>query len=203
VTNYWNPFKLLPASTAAVRNLSTTAAAANVNVLFYTSTFGIGFPWQLLATQIVGLGPTQAATLSFPLPQNLLTAADQRIATYVRIVHPADTHLINNSGYQSIADAFTSVQGRSFSVTFPVCNPLASPQTIQLSVLPNNLSAVISPATYAFSPLEQIVATLNIGVPIALHGTPAASIRQDATVVAYGADGSLINGLTYVVWIDD
>jgi hypothetical protein len=204
VTNYWNPFQLMPSSTVTVRNLSATAAASNVNVLFYTAPFGIGLPWQLLASQPqVALGPGQATTLSYPLPQSLLTAADQRLATYVRIIHPADTHLINNTGYQSIADAFTSVEGRSFAVTFPVCNPLATPQTLSLSVLPNMLGAVISPATYAFSPLEQIMATLAINVPAALHGTPAASVRQDATVVAYGADGGLIGGLTYVIWIDN
>lgn len=186
-----------------MRNLSPTAAAVNGQVLLYTSLFGLGMPQSLLSAIAVSLAPGQSNTLLFPLTQAILNGTDQRIGTYVRIVHPSDRHLINNRGAQLLADAYCSAVGRSFSVTFPVMNPLSTSQQITLSMLPNVLNAVVQPATRVFNPLEQIIATLNLQVPGSLHGTAGTPIRQDATVAAYGADGNLIGGLTYVVWIDN
>jgi hypothetical protein len=82
-------------------------------------------------------------------------------------------------------------------------NPLATAQQLTLSVLPNQLNATVAPTARVFAPLEQIVATLAIHVPATVHGTGAAAVRSDATVVARGADGGVIGGLTYVIWIDN
>jgi hypothetical protein len=203
LTNYWNPFKLLAEISVTVRNLSPTASAVNGQVSVYISTFGLGMPRQLLSSQALSLPPGQQATLLYPLSQAILNAAEQRIGTYVTISHPHDARGINNAGAQLIADAFISVVGRSFGVTFPVMNPVAAPQVLTLGVLPNDLNAVISPATRAFAPLEQIMATLTLQVPGSIHGAPGAAARRDATTVARGADGKVIGGLTYVIWIDN
>jgi hypothetical protein len=203
LTNFWNPFKLMPEISVTARNLSPTASAVNGQLSIYISTFGLGMPRQLLSSKALNLPPGQQTTLLYPLSQAILSAAEQRIGTYAVISHPHDARRINNTGAQLIADAFTTQVGRSFGVTFPVMNPLASPQVITLGVLPNDLNAVISPSTRAFAPLEQIIATLSLQVPAAIHGTPGAPARRDATTVAWGADGKVIGGLTYVIWIDN
>lgn len=203
LTNYWSPFRLMPETSVTVRNLSPSAAAANAQVLLFISTFGLGVPQALLSSQTVSLAPGQSATLLFPLSQAILNAADQRIGSHVRIIHPSDRRPLNNAGSQVLADAYTSANGRSFSVTFPVMNSLSTPQEITVGALPNMLSATVAPATRPFNPLEQVTATLTLQVPAALHGTPTAPAREDASVVAYGADGRVIGGLTYVIWIDD
>ena len=203
VTNYWNPFKLLPETSVTVKNLSPTAGAVNGQVSLYISEFGLGMPRSLLSSQAVNLGPSQQVVLLFPLSQAVLGLADQRIGTYVRIDHPYDSTPINNTGSQLIADAYTSTAGRAFSVTFPVRNPLDSPQQITLSALPNDLSAAITPATRAFAPIEQITASLAVRVPGAIHGSPGSEVRRDVTVIARGAAGEVIGGMTYVIWIDN
>lgn len=203
LTNYWNPFRLLPEVSVTVRNLSATASAVNGQVAVAISTFGLGMPRVPLASQMVHLGPSQQTTLLFPLSQAILNAAEQRIGTYVTITHPHDSRAVNNAGAQLIADAFTSAAGRSFSVTFPVMNPLATAQQITLSMLANDLSAAVTPAVRAYAPLEQIMATLTVQVPGTIHGTPGAEQRRDVTIVSRGADGTVIGGLTYVIWIDN
>lgn len=203
VTNYWNPFKLLPEMSVTVRNLSPTAGAVNGQVSLYISEFGLGMPRALLSSKAINLAPSQQEVLLFPLSQTVLGRADQRIGTYVRIGHPYDSVPINNAGSQLIADAYTSAVSRAFSVTFPVRNPLDSPQQISLSALPNELNATITPATRTFAPLEQIAATVALQVPGAIHGSPAAEARRDVTIIARGAAGEVIGGLTYVIWIDD
>src|SRR6266700_2397680 len=42
LTNYWSPFKLMPEISVTVRNLSSSVAAVNAQVLLYTSVFGLG-----------------------------------------------------------------------------------------------------------------------------------------------------------------
>lgn len=203
ITNFWNPFHLEPEAQVTVRNLSPDVSAVNAQIAVFVSSFGIGMQRSMLSSLTINLAPGQQQTLLFPLTQALLNAADQRIATFVVITHPYDVKLINNRGSQLLADAYTSNVGRSFSVTFPVLNNSASAQSIALSALPNAISATVTPANASYAPMEQKVATLSIVVPSGIHGTGGAAVRQDATVVGRAADGSLINGLTYVVWIDD
>ena len=203
LTNQWTPFRLYPEVSVTVRNLSPTASAVNADVALYVSSFGIGMPRSLLSSQRINLGPQQQMSLLYPLSQAILNAPEQRIGTFVQITHPHDRRQINNLGGQHLADAYTSAAGRSFTVSFPVANPLATAQVISLSALPNQLNAVVAPASRAFAPLEQIMATLTLHAPAAMHGTPAAPVRLDATVVGRAADGSLLGGLTYVVFIDN
>lgn len=203
LTNLWAPFHLLPEVSVVVRNLSPTASAVNADVALYISSFGIGMPRSLLSSQRISLGPQQQVSLLFPLSQAILNAAEQRIGTLVQITHPHDRNRINNVGGQHLADAYTSAAGRTFTVSFPVMNPLATAQVISLSALSNQLNAVVAPASRTFAPLEQALATLTLQVPAAVHGTSAAPVRMDATVVGRSADGSLLGGLTYVVFIDN
>jgi hypothetical protein len=70
-------------------------------------------------------------------------------------------------------------------------------------VLPNELSAIVTPASRTFAPLEQFMASMALHIPNTLHGTAATPLRKDATVVGRASDGSLIDGLTYILWIDN
>jgi hypothetical protein len=203
LTNFWNPFRLMPESTVTVRNLSPTVSAVNGQVLFSVATFGIGQPFSLLGTQIVTLAPGQQTNLTFPFPQSVLNAAEQRIAVHVRLVHPFDGKAINNEGSQLLADAYTSQSGRSFSVSFPIVNPRATAQQISLQVLPNQLSAVVTPGSQVFAPLQQFGASLQLQVPSGVHGTSASPVRLDATIVGRDGSGEILGGLTYVVWVDN
>lgn len=203
LTNYWSPFRLMPETGVTVRNLSPTAAAVNVQVSLYTSAFGIGAARSFMSSLIVNLAPLQSSTLLFPMTQALLNSAEQRIGVYVKITHPHDRRQINNAGAQLLADAYTTASGRNFSVTFPIMNPLATSQQITVAAFPNQLGATVTPSVRMFNPLEQVLATMTLHVPSALHGTPAAPVRQDVTVAGYGGDGRVIGGLTYVIWIDD
>ena len=97
----------------------------------------------------------------------------------------------------------TSEFGRNFQVQFPVLNNSAAARQLTLSVLPNALVTAVSPGTHNFAPFEQIQATLSIEVPNALHGAPNAMIEKEVTVVGRAPDGSVIDGLTYIVRIDN
>ncbi len=203
VTNFTNPLKLMPESRVTVRNLSAKVTAVNAQVHFSIATFGVGHPATSIGIRMLTLGPGQQAVVTFPLPQAVLNATEQRIAAHVKLSHPHDGVAINNEGSQLVADAFTSKVGRSFVVQFPLVNPLATAQVISLSVLPNQLSAVVSPASAAFAPLQQMMVSLSLTVPAAVHGTPGASHRLDATVVGRDGAGLLLGGLTYAVFVDD
>jgi hypothetical protein len=193
----------MPESSVTVRNLSPTATAVNGQVVFSTATFGIGQARTMLGSQFVTLAPGQQTVVLFPLPQKILTALEQRIAVHVQILHPHDGKLINNEGSQLLADAYTSQMGRNFSVQFPVLNPLASAQQLTLMVLANQLNAVVNPPAQLFGPLQQIIGTLAVQVPAAIHGTPAAPVRFDVTIIGRDAVGRILDGLTHVIWIDN
>ena len=203
LSNYWNPFRLMPEISVTVRNLSPTATAVNGQVLVSVGTFGIGQPRTPLGAQLVTLAPGQQTTLLYPLPQAVINAAEQRIGVKVSVAHPYDAKEINNAGAQLLADVYTSAAGRNISVDFPVVNPLSAPQTLSLQVLPNLLGATVTPAAPSLGPSEQIMATLHMHVPAAMHGTGAAPVRADVTVVGRDGAGALIDGLTYVVWVDN
>jgi hypothetical protein len=203
LTNYWNPFTLMPEATVTVRNLSGLVSAVNVQVLVATSAFGIGLPRTPMSAQIISLAPGQQSQLLFPFPQSLLQAADQRIGLHVRLIHPTDARLLNNEGSQAIADAYTSKAGRQIALSFPVLNPSAAAQQISLSVLPNSLAGSVSPGAPMLAPFEQIMATLAVDVPSSLHGTAAAPVRANATVVGRDGSGKVLDGLTLVIWVDD
>jgi hypothetical protein len=107
--------------------------AVNGQVSLYTSAFGIGMPRTLESVKVLSWQPDQQTTLLFPLSQKVLNEPDQRIGVYVRIDHPYDLRFINNHGSQIISEAFTSVEGRTFSVPVPVMNQSPGPQQITLS----------------------------------------------------------------------
>jgi hypothetical protein len=202
LTNSWSPWRLLPETSVRVRNLSPKASAVGLLVALMTSPFGLGMERTAAAAQKLSLAPLQEERLLFAMTQATL-AGEQRLGVHVAIEHPSDVHLLNNHGAQIACGEVTSAVGRSPRLSFPVRNPLAISQQISLSVLPNNLSAVVSPALHDFGPLEQIQATLDVVVSAALHGTAALDVIREATVTARGQDGSVIDGLTYLVGIDD
>lgn len=203
LTNYWNPFRLMPEAAVTVRNLSSSVSAVNTQVVVSTSAFGIGQPRNLMSAQIITLAPGQQSDLLFPFPQSLLQAVDQRICFHVTLVQPTDSRAINNMGSQAIADAYTSQAGRQIDCLFSVVNPTSAPQQISLSLLPNPLSAGVSPSAPVLAPLQQIMATLTVHVPTAVHGSSASPVRMDATVVGRDSSGKVLDGLTFVIWVDD
>lgn len=197
ITNTFVPWTLHPETEVTVRNLSPQVAAVNAQVQVAISAFGIGLAKAPLSAMLVTLAPSAATTLKFPLTQALLKG-DQRIAVFVEIHHPNDKVLINSRGQQAIAGIDTKSAGRHVTRHFPVANPLGAAQTISLATLPNNLSATVSPASHAFAPFEQISAALTVTVPAGLHNT-----QENVTVIAHGAGGSVVGGVTYIVSVND
>jgi hypothetical protein len=201
LTNWWSPWKLMPESRVTVRNLSTTASAANVQVGVSFSPFGIGMPITALSSQSVSLAPSATADLLFPLTQAML-AGDQLVSVFVKIVHGADADTGNNEGEQSIIGGLTSQVGRVIEFAVPVRNPAAYPQTMSFVTYLNTLGFTVTPTSHAFAPLEQIIVHGKITVAPGLHAAPD-WIQQTATLAALGPSGALIGGVTYVVHIDD
>lgn len=201
LTNFWSPWKLMTESHVTVRNLSSTASAANILVNVGFSPFGIGMPVTALSSQYVSLAPSAGAELLYPLTQAML-AGDQLVSVFVDIIHSADADLNNNHGEQSIVHGLTSDVGRSIEFSFPVRNAAAYPQAMSFVTYANTLSFTVTPTSYAFAPLEQIMVHGKIKVAPGLHASPD-WIYQSATMAALGSAGALLGGITYVVHIDD
>lgn len=201
-TNNWSPFKLKPEAEVKVRNLSTTASAVNALVHFYVSQFGIGMARSLMSSTMVNLSPSQEQTLLFPFSQAVLSGSPT-IGVYTKIEHSSDIKLINNNGGQVHHGVMTSESGRNFTFQFPVVNAQNAASQVTLSVMPNVLSGTVSPASKNCAPWEQFMATVTFHVPGSIHGTPAAYVEKEVTVVGRFGNGALIGGVTYVVRVDD
>lgn len=202
ITNAWGPFRLNPEAQVVVRNRSGVATAANGLVNFSTSPFGIGFPRTLVASQKLTLGPGQQVSLNFPLAQAILSG-DPRVGVFIDLEHPYDTEPLSNHGEQVHEGHFTSESGRSFSWQVPLFNDSFAPITLTLQVLQDGLAATVSPASIALPAHGAGVATLQVQVPAAVHGTPSAWVPCSATLVARRPDGSLLGGATRLVRIND
>lgn len=201
ITNKWPPWSLSHEVKTTVRNLSPDTNAVNVVVNLFTSAFGIGMSRTLLSTQIVDISYQGEVTLIFPLSQAILEGA-QSIGTHVIIEHPYDKVPINNRGSQTVDMIVTGDSGRNIEVFFPVLNGSGAMRQINLSVLANDVNAVVSPTAHQFAPWEQIQARLNFQVPNTLHAT-GDDILKYVTVVGRGSSGELIDGLTYIIRIND
>lgn len=202
-TNFVGAGKLMPEAEVTVRNLSPSASAVGANVHCLVSRFGIGFPRTLIGTSVVGLAAGAQKKLKVPFPQAVL-AGPQRIGFHVRIDHPSDPVTINNAGSQVI-DAFaTSQQGRVINTAFLVRNPLADAQAIvvqQLGTQPGiQVSYSIVPG--AFGPFEERLCSVTISVEAWLVGGGGVTHDCNVTFIARGADGGVIDGLTYYVGVD-
>jgi hypothetical protein len=75
-------------------------------------------------------------------------------------------------------------------------------QTINLSVLPTELSVAVTPSNRILVPHEQMLGHLQIDVPAGLVGSPSNIIDRDVTVVATLGNGSLLGGITVLVRIN-
>jgi hypothetical protein len=190
-----------------VRNLSTDTSAVNGLVEFSTSFFGIGVKRTVESLRRISLPPKGEVTLPFmasayggAFPDGVI-----RPPAHIRLEHPYDSRVINNVGSSMVTEARTTqpAVGRKPLFIFPVVNQLPETRTIALSLLPNELNAVVTPTSRSFAPLESFAATLQLQVPDIFHGTSKAPIRKDVTVVGRGPDGGVIDGLTYIIWIDD
>lgn len=201
-TNSFPPLRLLPEASVVVRNLSSNVTAVDAAVHVSTSAFGIGTVRSRLGTQIVTLVPLQATRLLYPFTQAILQG-EQAIGVHVEIELAVDQRLVNNRGSQTVNAVSTRASGRSFNVQFPVRNPLNASQRLTLASLANDLGAVVTPTSRDFAPSEQVMATLVFRVPDTLHGPPDGSVTREITIVGRGEDGKLIDGLTYLVRIDD
>jgi hypothetical protein len=202
-TNFIGANKLMPEAQVMVRNLSSSASAVGANVHCFVARFGIGFARTLIGTAVVSLPPGAQKQLLVPFPQAVL-AGEQRIGFHVRIDHPTDPVPINNAGAQVI-DAFaTSKQGRSIATSFLVRNPLDAPQAIsvqQLATQPG-IQTTFSISAAPFGAFEERLCNVNIHVEAWLIGGNGTVHDCNVTFVARGADGSVIDGLTYYVGVD-
>jgi hypothetical protein len=196
-TNNDIPWTLLPQVNVVVRNLSTTVSAVNTQVQVSLSGYGIGLPKTPLSNKLLTLPPGQSASLDFPLPPAVL-AGPSSIGFFVDIHHPNDAREINSRGAQVVTAFNTQTSGRSVSTPVPVANPAAVPQTINLSVLPNNVSASISPSSHNFAPFEQITTHLSVAVPATMHNT-----EETVTVVARNTAGAVIGGASLLIFVND
>jgi hypothetical protein len=196
-TNRDIPWTLLPEVGVVVRNLSTTVTAVNTQVQVSLSSYGIGLPKTPMSNKLVTLPPGQDQNLSFPLPAAVL-AGPNSIGFFVQIYHPNDAVAINSYGAQVLTAFETKVSGRTVTTAVPVANPAGAPQTITLSVLPNSVSAAISPAAHNFAPFEQITAHLGVSVPGGLHNT-----SETVTVIARDGSGAVIGGASLIIWVND
>lgn len=201
VTNDWRPFRLRQEASVSVRNLSPTTSAANAQVHMFTSPFGIGTRQVLRLTRVVNIAPGQQVDLLFPLHQEVL-AGDPRTGVHIKIDHPTDSNLSNNAGSQVHDGGYTTESGRTFDVAIPVVNDSGVARAIDLSVLPTDLIATVTPPSRNFAPFEQFVARLHIEVPGFLVGGPGNEIARGVTVIGRTA-GHLIGGVTRLLRIDN
>ena len=191
----------MPESHVTVRNLSSSASAANVLVSVGFGPFGIGMPVTALSSKYVSLGPSAGVELLYPLTQAML-AGEQLVSVFVDIIHSADAEMENNHGEQSIIHGLTSEVGRTIDFSFPVRNAASFPQVMSFVTYANTVSFTVTPTSHSFAPLEQIIVQGKIKVAPGLHASPD-WIYQSATMAALGNGGALLGGITYVVHIDD
>jgi hypothetical protein len=131
-------------------------------------------------------------------------SGEQRIGFHVTLEHSADMDASNNYGAQIHEGFYTSDAGRSFATTLPVRNPLASPQLIQVALLggtPDLTVSLASPAT-AFAPFEERILDVHITVAASLTGSSSVEHEREATILGRNQDGSVIDGVTYLVRVD-
>ena len=197
LTNNDVPWTLYPETQVTVRNLSPTVAAVNTQVQVAVAAFGIGLAKAPLSNQLITLGPSATATLKFPLSQAVLQG-EQNIGVFVQLYHPNDAVLVNSRGAQVVTGVDTVGDGLHVTRQFAVANPTGAAQTISLAALPNSVGALVTPSSHAFAPYEQITAALTVTVPGGLHNT-----MEYATVIAHGADGGVIGGVTLVIVVND
>jgi hypothetical protein len=185
------------------RNISTNCAALNGTVSLYSSIYGLGMPRNLQGQTSVTLVPQEETTVTFPLSQSVIASIPQQLGMHVSLAHPQDLKLMNNNGSQMLAAFPTSVMGsRVFNIPIQVRNPFSTPQSVNLDLMPNALSANVQPSV-SLGALAQASVPVSITVPAALHGSPANPIRLDMTVVASIAGTSFFDGLTAAIYVDD
>jgi hypothetical protein len=192
----------MPQSKITLHNYSSTVSAVNTLVHFSISPFGIGMPRTLIASKQLSLAPASQVDLFYPLPQDVLHG-DQRIGVYIHVEHPTDSNYHNNDGAQVHDGSYTKESGRSFTLSIPVCNDSNFTRQIQLSVMPTDIIASVTPASHVFAPHEQIIATLTIDVPGFLAGSASNIIERAVTVVGRAGTGELVGGATKLLRINN
>jgi hypothetical protein len=202
-SNHWAPFRLMAEAGVIIRNLSATASAIGVRANAAVSRFGIGYPRTPIVSVATNLAPSAEQTLLIPFPQWVMSG-EQRIGFHVTLEHSADKDASNNYGAQTHEGFYTSEAGRLIATTLPVRNPLATSQLIQIAILggtPDLTVSLVSPAT-AFAPFEERILPVQITVAASLTGGGGVEHTREATIMGQNQDGSVIDGVTYVVRID-
>jgi hypothetical protein len=200
-SNHWGPFRLMAEAGVIIRNLSATASAVGVRANAAVSRFGIGYDRTPIVSVATNLAPAAQQTLVIPFPQWVMSG-EQRIGFHVTLEHSADMDSSNNYGAQIHEGFYTSDAGRSIAATLPVRNPLATSQLITVATLGGTADvtvSLISPAT-AFAPFEERILTVHITVAASLTG--GEGVEREVTIVGRNQDGSVIDGVTYMLRID-
>lgn len=202
-TNHWSPFRLMAEAMVTIRNLSATASAVGVKANASVSRFGIGYPRTPIVSVAANLPPSSVRTILIPFPQSVMSG-EQRIGFHVTLEHPTDMDESNNYGAQLHEGFYTSEAGRSVATTLPVRNPLPTPQFIQIAVLGGTpgLAVSLSPPATAFAPFEERILAVQLTVAAGLTGGGGVEHTREATILGRNQDGSVIDGVTYVLRID-
>jgi hypothetical protein len=203
ITNLWQPARLMPEAQITVNNLSAVASAAGVRVDVFVFRFGIGFPRELIGGSQLSIAPAGQATFLAPFPQRILNG-EQRIGVEVRITHSTDLNVENNVGLHAYQAFYTSDVGRDFLVSFPVRNPSASAQSIYIdNWLTGGGGFSINlpfPVPGPYGPFEERLLVADVSVAPSVSAGP--TIRREWHLRAFGADGQLIDGLSFLVNVD-
>jgi hypothetical protein len=202
ITNDWRPFRLKPEAEVKVRNISPDVPAINAQVHYAISAFGIGTKVIPQLIKSVSIAPNSEVELTFPLAQTTLNG-DPRVGVHIRIEHPHDENLINNSGSQVHDGGYTSESGRNVKVHIPIYNDSGATRQINLSIMPTDLVTTLNSSSHIFAPNEQISVELTIEVPNFLHGTPSDYLNRAVTIIGRLPTGELVGGVTRLIRIDD
>lgn len=203
VTNHWEPFRLKNEAQVTVRNLSATASAVGVRANALVSRFGIGYPRTPIVSVATNLATAGEQTLLIPFPQWVMSG-EQRIGFHLMLEHGADEDISNNYGAQIHEGFYTSTSGRSIVTTLPVRNPLSISQSIQIATLGGtpDLTVSLVPPVTVFAPFEERILPVQITVAANLRGSGDNEHSREVTILGQNQDGSVIDGVTYVLRID-
>jgi hypothetical protein len=190
---------------AVVRNLSSEAAATRTRVDLSWSPFGIGLPRTPIASSFVDLARAGSfgseQTLSWPTPPVVVAA--NRYAIFVDISHPYDRDPNNNSGQQTVEGMLTSA-GRAQRFLVPVRNPLATPQTVNLTLSPAIPAswANVSPTVVTLAPGARQNVVVEIVVPASVPPSPAGTVVTETLELLAVAGGVLLGGVAFLILVD-
>jgi hypothetical protein len=172
---------------------------------------GIGLARETIATQLISLAPGEVRQLPVPIRYYRAIDLDTDLGAHgfetgdglvVDISHPYDAQTDNNHGESIIALIYrrrpVDSGGVPFADAIPIAlgNPTAAAREYVLSVLPNSISAVVTPSHATVAPGALTHLPLNYVRPT--NG----GVDANVTIVARDPGGNLIGGMNVHFYFD-